>query len=334
MRELLIRAPDDFHVHFRSEPCLTLYALRTAALFDRALPMPNTVPPVADAATLASYLSAIRRAAPGLALIPCFKLLPGMTEETVHACAAAGALVGKYYPAGVTTNARDGVRDPEELRPALAAMEDRGLVLSIHGEAPSAPILDRERSFLPVVEGILSNYPRLKVVLEHLSTREAANFVLSGPARLGATITAHHLAFCTDDLLGGYCDPHLFCKPVLQDASHRKALRRAVLAGSGRIFFGSDSAPHDRSRKESGQAPAGVYSAPTALSLLASVFEAEDALDRLEDFVSSAGALFYGLPLNKGRIRLERKPWIVPTSLDGAVPAAANKPLDWKAERV
>ncbi len=334
MRELRIRAPDDFHVHFRTGPGLELYVRRTAALFDRALPMPNTLPPLTDGPSLASYVASLRSAAPSLELLPSFKLLPGMDEAAVEDCAAAGARVGKYYPAGATTNAQDGVREPGQIAGALRAMQDLGLVLSIHGEDPSAPAMEREPAFLPTVGALLDLYPRLRIVLEHLSTREAADFVLAGPERLGATITAHHLAYTTDDLLGGAFNPHLFCKPVLQGPSDRAALRSAALSGSGRVFFGSDSAPHPKDRKESGRAPGGVYSSPVALSLLAAVFEEEDALDRLEDFVSTRGAEFYGLPRNRGRVRLFREAWTVPGEIDGVVPAAAGGTLDWKAERV
>jgi dihydroorotase len=334
MHEIILRAPDDFHVHFRLEPGLPLYVRRTAQFFERALPMPNTVPPIADAESLKAYLFSIRKAAPGLMLVPSIKLLPGMRADTVRACASEGALVGKYYPAGVTTNAQDGIRSPEDIREALLAMEELGMILSIHGEEPSASVLDRERAFLPTVERILSEYPRLRVVLEHLSTKAAAAFVLSGPERLGGTITAHHLTYTVDDLMGGSFNPHLFCKPILQGVSDRAALREAALSGSGHIFFGSDSAPHPRSGKESGKAPAGIYSAPVALSLLAAVFEEEGALDRLEFFTSEAGASFYGLPPNQGRMRFVKEPWAVPGEMDGVVPAAAGQTLVWKAERV
>ncbi|HSV55760.1 MAG TPA: amidohydrolase family protein [Magnetospirillaceae bacterium] len=333
MREVLIRTPDDFHVHFRSPPELALYARRTAAFFDRALPMPNTVPPIADGRTVAEYTAAIRSAAPSLGLVPTFKLLPGMTAETVRGCAAAGARVGKYYPEGASTNAEDGIRDPGEIRDALRALEETGLILAIHGEDPSAPLFDRERAFLPVVESLLSAHPRLRIVLEHLSTRAAADFVARGPGRLGATVTAHHLAFTADDLAGTALDPHLFCKPLLQNADNRAALR-SLVRDCPRVFFGSDSAPHPRSKKESGGAPAGIYSAPVALSLLAAVFEEEGAMDRLEDFVSRKGAEFYGLPPNSGRIRLSRRPWTVPEEIDGVVPAARGRTLNWITERV
>lgn len=333
MRELVIRAPDDFHVHLRSGAGLEGYARRTAAVFDRALPMPNTLPPLADPGTLTAYAAAVRAAAPALDLVLSFKLLPGMSAETVRALAGAGARVGKYYPAGVTTHSSDGIREPAEIREALSAMEETGLTLSIHGEDPDAQVLDRERAFLPALRSLLRDYPRLRIVLEHLSTREAAEFVASGPDRLGATVTAHHLSFTFDDLAGQAFDPHLFCKPLLQGPPHRKALRKAVLT-CGRVFFGSDSAPHPRGNKESGRIPAGVYAAPVALPLLAAAFEEEGCLDRLEDFVSRRGAAFYGLPPNRGRVRLFREPWRVPEELDGAVPAAAGKTLDWNAERV
>ena len=333
MRDLLIRAPDDFHVHFRSGPGMERFVKRTAALFDRALPMPNTLPPLADAASVLDYTRAVRSAAPDLALLPSFKLLPGMSVETVRTLAEAGARVGKYYPAGVTTHTGDGIQKSGQIREALAAMEDSGLVLSIHGEAPSASVLDRERAFLPVVRRLLAEYPRLRIVLEHLSTREAARFVVEGPARLGGTVTAHHLYFSVDDLAGQALDPHLYCKPLLQDRRHRDALRKAAI-GCERIFFGSDSAPHPRERKESGRIPPGAYTAPVALSLAAAVFDQENALDRLEDFVSERGAAFYGLPPNPGRIRLTRDPWTVPAEIDGVVPAGAESTLDWKAERV
>ncbi len=333
MRDLLLRAPDDFHVHFRSGPGMGEYVRRTSAFFDRALPMPNTLPPLADPETLAAYAEKVRAAAPGLDLVLSIKLFPGMSADTVRACARAGARVGKYYPAGATTHSRDGIPTPREIRDALEALEETGMVLSVHGEDPEAPVLERERAFLPVLRGLLADHPRLRVVLEHLSTREAAEFVLAGPDRLGATVTAHHLSFTTDDLAGGALRPHLFCKPVLQDRTHRDALRKAVLS-CDRVFFGSDSAPHPRGLKESGEAPAGVYAAPVALPLLAAVFEEEEALDRLEAFVSFRGARFYGLPPNRGRIRLTREPWTVPEEMDGAVPAAAGSTLAWNVERV
>jgi dihydroorotase len=182
--------------------------------------------------------------------------ISGMSAEVVRACAAAGAVAGKYYPAGSTTNASDGLLDPSDAEDALAAMEDAGLILCVHAEEPSAPVLDREEAFIPVLERILSAHPQLKMVVEHVSSAALLSFVFAAPARVAATVTAHHLLFTLDDLLGEGMDPNLYCKPVLKSARDRDALRDAVLRGESRLFFGSDSAPHPRAAKESPRAAA------------------------------------------------------------------------------
>ncbi len=332
---LVLPSPDDFHLHLRRGPAMAGYAARSASVFGRALVMPNTLPPLRGAADIEAYRAEIASACRGRPFLPLmtFKLHAGMGAAAVRSCAAAGALAGKYYPAGSTTNAEDGIVDPRELAAELAAMQECGLVLSIHGEAPDAPVLERERAFLPVVEGILSRHASLRVVLEHLSTREALGFVRSGPSRLAATVTAHHLAFCLDDLLGGLLDPQLFCKPVLKEAGHRDALRDAVLGGEGRLFFGSDSAPHPRAAKEGRHAAAGVYAAPAALPWLAGFFEAEGRLSSLRDFVSLRGAAFYGLPPPAGSLELVREAWMVDEELDGAVPLFAGQTMAWRVRR-
>jgi dihydroorotase len=331
--------PDDFHAHLRRGSAMGAYARREAGSFGRALVMPNTVPPIASGAEVEAYRAEILAAAPDLEPLMAFKLLPGMGSAAVLGCARAGAVAGKYYPAGSTTNAQDGVGEPEAVLGELAAMEEAGLVLSIHPEEPSAPVLEREAAFLPRVEFILSRFPRLRVVMEHLSTRAALEFVLAGPERLAGTITAHHLLFCLDDLLGDALDPWLYCKPVLKPASDRDALRDAVLSGRGgpggagesaRLFFGSDSAPHARAAKEGRRAASGVYSAPTALCALAALFEEAGALDALRDFVAVGGAAFYGLPPPSGSIELDRSAWTVPEELDGSVPMLAGRELSWR----
>jgi dihydroorotase len=257
---LEIALPDDFHAHLRQAPAMPGYARRHALSFGRALAMPNTVPPVASGPDLAAYRAAIREASGGaLEPLGCFKLLPGMAGEAARACAAAGAIAGKYYPAGSTTNAADGLSDPSEAEAALAAMEEEGLVLCVHAEEPSAPVLDREEAFIPVLESMLAGHPKLRVVVEHVSSATLLRFVLSAPPRLGATITAHHLLFTLDDLIGDGMAIHLYCKPVLKTARDRDALRDAVLRGEGKLFFGSDSAPHPRSAKQARRAAAGVY---------------------------------------------------------------------------
>jgi dihydroorotase len=331
----LLPLPDDFHVHLRQGPELDLYVARHSECFGRALVMPNTLPPVADAETLGLYRRQIREAAakagrPFEALL-AFKLLPGMSAETVTSCVREGAVAGKYYPAGTTTNALDGPSRPEDVTDALDAMEDSGIVLSIHGEDPDAPVLEREGAFLRTLDGILRRWPRLRIVLEHLSTAQAVRYVAEGPDRLAATITAHHLLFTLDDLMGGGMNPHLFCKPVLKTAVDREALRTAAFSGSPKFFFGSDSAPHSRLAKEKGLAPGGVYSSPVAVPALVELFDRNGALEALPRFFSLNGAAYYGLAPASGRLRLARESWIVPQELDGAVPMLAGKTLGWKA---
>jgi dihydroorotase len=315
------------------------YVRREAASFGRALVMPNTLPPVAGAASLADYRDRILAALPvseGPAFTPlmAFKLLPGMSAATVRACARAGAVAGKYSPAGATTNSADGIHSPTTIEEALGAMEAEGLVLSIHGEDPEAPSLGREEAFLPVVASILEGHPSLRVVFEHVSSAAGLAFVLGGPKRLAASLTAHHLLLCLDDLLGEALDPHLFCKPVLKPARDREALREAVFRGEAKLFFGSDSAPHPRAAKEGRRAPAGIYSSPTALPALAALFAEAGALDQLRPFLCARGAAFYHLPPPQGRLVLSEEAWTVPDELDGSVPLLAGKKLSWRvAER-
>jgi dihydroorotase len=331
---LEIALPDDFHAHLRRGPAAEAYARRHARSFGRALLMPNTVPPIASGIEVAAYRDEMNRATRGeLAPLMTFKLLPGMTAETARECAAAGAVAGKYYPRGATTNAGDGLADPSEAPAALAAMEAVGLVLSIHAEEPGAPILDREEAFIPVLERILARYPRLKVVVEHISSAALLEFVLSCPERVAGGITAHHLLFTLDDLIGEGMDPHLYCKPVLKTARDRDALREAVFKGEPRIFFGSDSAPHPRSAKEGARAASGVYSSPCAVEALAGLFEEASALPALEPFLSRRGADFYGLPPGSGTLILERRERTVPAEVDGAVPMLAGKTLRWTMAR-
>jgi len=324
--------PDDFHVHLRQGPPLHLYARRHAACFGRAIVMPNTMPPIADVSSLARYREEIAGFTSDSGFLPlmAFKLLPGMEAKTVDACVAAGAVAGKYYPAGATTNAADGPSSPEAVADALEAMEEADIVLSIHGEAPEAPSLEREKAFLGTVERIMDRWPRLRIVLEHLSTKESVDFVSSGPDRLGATITAHHLLFTIDDMLGSGLNPHLFCKPILKSAGDRAALREAAFSASPRFFFGSDSAPHERAAKESASAPGGVYSAPTAIPALVGLFESEGALAALATFAASNGARFYRLVPPSGTLRLRREAWSVPEMIDGVVPMCAGAVLAWR----
>ncbi|HUW40035.1 MAG TPA: amidohydrolase family protein [Rectinemataceae bacterium] len=335
---LVLLLPDDFHAHLRRGPAMAAYAERHAASFGRALVMPNTKPPVASAAEIAAYrreiLAAAARASGGrFEPLMSFKLLAGMSRAAVLACGQAGAIAGKYYPAGATTGSEDGIVEPESADEALDAMEEAGIVLCIHGESPGAPALDREAGFLAVIDGMLGRHPRLRVVMEHISTVESLEFLRRAPRRVGATVTAHHLLCSLEDLLGGELDPQLFCRPVLKAQRHVDALRDAVLRGEPRLFFGSDSAPHPRSAKSGRRAPAGIYASPSALPALAGFFEAEGRLGALESFVARTGAAFYGLPPPRGSLELVRGPWTVPEELDGAVPFLSGRSLAWRLGR-
>ncbi len=332
---LVIALPDDFHAHLRQGPSMGAHARRHALSFGRALVMPNTLPPIVSAADMKAYRAEIESAA-GQGFVPlmAFKLLPGMSAETVHACAAAGAIAGKYYPAFSTTNASDGLADPAEAAEALEAMQVAGLTLCVHAEDPAAPVLERERAFIPTLERILAAYPRLKVAVEHVSSAALLEFVLASPPRVAATVTAHHLLFTLDDLIGDGMDPHLYCKPVLKTARDRDALREALFRGEEKLFFGSDSAPHPRAAKEGNRAAAGVYSSPTAVAALAGLFDSVGRIGEFEPFLSARGAAFHGLAPPAGRLALERREWPVPDVLDGAVPMLAGKTLAWSAARI
>lgn len=334
-----IATPDDFHVHLRQAPAMPAYARRQALCFGRSLVMPNTLPPLATGAQVAAYRDEILAATKdtgdgGFEPLMCFKLLPGMGAATVWDCAAAGAIAGKYYPAGSTTNASDGLSQPSQAREALEAMEDLGLVLCIHAEEPGAPVLEREAAFIPTLELLLAEHPRLRIVVEHISSAALLAFTLAAPDRVAATVTAHHLLLDLDDLLGEGMNPHLYCKPVLKPREDRDALRAAVLRGERKLFFGSDSAPHPKAAKEGRKAAAGIYSSPLALCALAGLFEEGGAMGGLEDFVSRRGAAFYGLQPARGRLLLQRAPWTVPEEIDGVVPMLAGGKLEWSATRV
>lgn len=328
--------PDDFHAHFRQGEPLMQYARQHAGQFGRVLLMPNTVPPVSNARQLTEYRADVEHA---LAEMPIaerfeplftFKILPSMQAEEIKNLAYAGAIAGKYYPSGSTTNAADGPHSFDEVDEVLSTMEELGLVLCIHGEDPEAPVFEREHTFLLQIERLLARHPHLRIVLEHLSDKESVRFVEQGPDNLAATITAHHLLFTVDDMIGNSMNPHLYCKPVLKFARDREALRFAVLSGSKKFFFGSDSAPHPREKKESAAAAPGVYSAPAALPALVEFFDSLGSLDTLIPFMAEHGAAFYGLAAPSRTITLERAPWQVPRLIDGVVPMCAEKTLSWR----
>ncbi|MBM5824890.1 MAG: dihydroorotase [Cyanobacteria bacterium M_surface_10_m2_119] len=347
-RQLTIRQPDDWHVHLRDGAMLQAVAPATAAQFARAIVMPNLRPPVTTVAAASAYRERIRAALPdGSGFTPLMtayltdtidpeEIERGFGEEVFTAC--------KLYPAGATTNSDSGVTAIDRIEPVLAVMERIGMPLLIHGEVTDAEIdiFDREAVFIErVLEPLLARHPGLKVVLEHITTSDAVDFVRSGPANLAATITPHHLHINRNAMFAGGLRPDFYCLPVAKRELHRIALRAAATSGNPKFFLGTDSAPHSREAKESACGCAGIYNAPFAIESYAAVFEQENALHRLEGFASEFGPRFYGLPLNPGSITLEEQPLAVPPVLhlnDAAgtsvnlVPFHAGQTLPWRVQ--
>jgi len=328
--QLTIRQPDDFHIHLRQDASLPLFARDCLPWFGRVLVMPNTLPPLNTPDTLTAYKHALIKAAPELLPLLTFKISTHLTPQDVYALKAAGAYAGKIYPEGVTTHSEDGVSSVKALEPILSALEDSNLVLCVHAEQPGAFSLDREAAYLPQVEWILQKFPKLRVVLEHISDARSAKMVAQGPVQLAATLTVHHLALTLDDVIGGFLSPHHFCKPIPKRPQDLQALWDLVAQKHPRVFLGTDSAPHARGKKECAQGCAGVYSAPVAIPLLAQLFEEKNLLPHLENFTSVYGAQFYQLPLNSKYIQLKNEPWEIPQEIHGCVPFRAGLTCNWK----
>lgn len=323
------------HLHLRQGRMLNACAPFSAEYFARAVVMPNTIPSVNTPERLISYRREITEAVDYEPFVPLmtFKLYPGMTPDAVRALADSGAVAGKLYPEGSTTNAEDGVKSWRQIRDALSEMEKTGVVLSIHGEKPDSFVLDREKDYLPELFEIAEAFPSLKIVLEHLSCAESVDAVMKGPQNLAATVTAHHLCITLDELIGGGINPFNFCKPVAKTPADREALQGALLSGSGKFFFGSDSAPHPVQAKLKSSGSAGIFSSPCAMQLLISFFEKNNSLSLLENFTSKFGADFYSLPLNTETITFEKREYAVPTEISGLVPFMAGTVLDWSLKK-
>ena len=339
---LVIRRPDDWHLHLRDGPMLAAVLPATARVFARAIVMPNLDPPVATVRDAAAYRNRIARAGKGGArFTPLMTLyLTDATEpDEVEKGYRAGIVIAcKLYPANVTTNAARGVTDIANIRKVLARMEKVGLPLLVHGEVadPEVDIFDREAVFIErVLAPLLADFEGLRVVFEHVTTKEAVDFVAEGPPRLAATITPHHLMINRNAMFRGGLRPHAYCLPVAKRESHRLALRKAAVSGNPRFFLGTDSAPHPVAEKESACGCAGIFNAPVAMAAYACVFEEEGALAKLENFASHFGPEFYGLPVNEDTLVLERAPTEVPERLEAAdgaavVPFLAGETLPWR----
>jgi len=341
MQSITIRQPDDWHLHFRDNEMLAETVPATARCFARAIVMPNLVPPVTNASLAIAYKERILAARPkGSQFEPLMTLY--LTNQTTPAditeAKAAGVTACKLYPAGATTNSDAAVKGINALYPVFEQMQKEGMLLLVHGEVTEnhVDIFDREKVFIDeYMVKIVKDFPALKVVFEHITTADAADFVLAHGDNVGATITPQHLLLNRNDLLVGGVRPHNYCLPVLKRNTHQARLREVVAEGSKKFFLGTDSAPHAKHRKENACGCAGCYSAWSAIELYAEVFEQLGAMDKFEDFASNNGPDFYGLPRNEGTITLVKESWQVPelvTLADGTemVPFFAGQTLNWK----
>lgn len=337
---LKIRRPDDWHIHLRDDEMLKTVVPYTSQVFGRAIVMPNLVPPVTTVAAARAYRDRILAAVPQghnfTPLMTCYLTNSLAASELVNGFEQGVFTAAKLYPANATTNSSHGVSDVTGIYPLFEQMQKIGMPLLIHGEVtdPSVDIFDREARFIEqVMEPIRRQFPELKIVFEHITTKEAAQYVQAGNRFLGATITPQHLMFNRNHMLVGGIRPHLFCLPILKRNVHQEALRQAVASGSDRFFLGTDSAPHLKHRKESSCGCAGCFNAPNAIPAYAAVFEQLGALEHFEAFCSLNGPRFYGLPLNEDFIELQRVPTTQPEEItlgnESVIPFLAGETLNW-----
>lgn len=336
LQSLTIRRPDDWHVHLRDGAMLSAVAPFTARQFARAIVMPNLAPPITTVAMADAYRERIRAAAgPGFTPLMTAYLTDDSDADEIERGHRSGAwIAAKLYPAGATTNSASGVTDIANIALVLERMERIGMPLLVHGEVtdPAVDIFDREARFIDrILLATLARFPALRIVFEHVTTRDAAELVMSGEfANLAATVTPQHLMLNRNALFDGGLRPHAYCLPVVKREEHRLAVRKAAVSGSPNVFLGTDSAPHDAALKENACGCAGLFNAPFAIEAYAQVFDEEGALDRLEGFASEHGPRFYGLPLNEGRITLERGGEVVPERFGDVVPFGAGSRFGWR----
>jgi dihydroorotase len=341
-QHLTITRPDDWHLHVRDGDALATVVPHTAAQFGRAIIMPNLRPPVTTAAQALAYKARIQAAVPsGVAFEPLMTLYltDNLPADEIRRAKDAGVVAAKLYPAGATTNSDAGVTDLRKTYATLEAMQKAGMLLLVHGEvtSPEIDLFDREAVFIDQqLIPLRRDFPELKIVFEHITTEEAAQYVQAADRFTGATITAHHLLYNRNAIFTGGIRPHYYCLPVLKREKHRLALVQAATGGNARFFLGTDSAPHPAHLKEHASGCAGCYTAHAAMELYAEAFDAAGALGQLEAFASFNGADFYGLPRNTGTLTLTRQSWTPPESFafGGAElkPLRSGEALAWKAE--
>ncbi|MFC0445923.1 dihydroorotase [Pseudidiomarina halophila] len=341
MQQISLPRPDDWHLHLRDDELLATTVPASAKVFGRAVIMPNLVPPVTSVAQAMAYRDRILAEVPaGVSFQPLMALYltQETSVETVKAAAAESEVIGfKLYPSGATTNSAAGVTDIEALDSVFAAMAEHQVPLLVHGEVTAAEIdiFDREKVFIDTkLRPLMVRHPKLRLVLEHITTSDAVSFVESMGPNVAATITPQHLLMNRNDLLIGGIRPHNYCLPILKRREHQQVLQKAAVSGSPKFFLGTDSAPHAQSKKEAACGCAGCYSAPAALQLYAEFFERMEALDKLADFASHFGADFYGYPRSSETVTLRRESWQVPGTVNTAVgpmvPYWANEKLNWQ----
>ena len=338
---LTLLRPDDWHIHLRDGALLARTVADASRTFARAIIMPNLVPPVRNAAEAQQYRQRILDARPDQSSFQPLMVLY-LTDQTsaadIHNAANSGFVhAAKLYPAGATTNSDSGVTALEAIYPALEAMSDVGMPLLVHGEVTHADvdIFDREKRFIDdQLVSLVNRFPHLKMVFEHITTADAAQFVREASDKIAATITAHHLLYNRNHMLAGGIRPHFYCLPILKRNTHQEALLDAATSGSAKFFLGTDSAPHAQNAKEVSCGCAGCYTAYAAIELYAEAFEQRNALDKLEGFASHFGADFYQLPRNQDTITLVREPWTAPSSLtfgeQQLIPLRAGETLNWR----
>jgi dihydroorotase len=340
--KLTLTRPDDWHLHLRDGAAMAAVLPATARQFARAIVMPNLKPPITTAAAAQAYRQRIVQATPaGIDFTPLMTLYltDNLPPEEIARAKAAGVVAAKLYPAGATTNSDAGVTDIRNTYATLEAMQREGLLLLVHGEVTDGEIdiFDREAVFIDrVMQPLRRDFPELKVVFEHITTKEAAQYVAASNRFTAATITAHHLLYNRNALFTGGLRPHYYCLPVLKREVHRLALVQAAASGSAKFFLGTDSAPHAAQLKENSVCGAGCYTAPAALELYAEAFEAAGALNKLEAFASFHGPDFYGLPRNTGTVTLQREAWTLPETVpfgDAVLkPLRGGQTLNWRLQ--